>query len=222
MDEADLDALAEMRAQSFVTRTRPAPFLAISNFLPTDVHQRVLNDLIASEKDFWSNHAEGRDSLVVVNPRASQPVMNELQHRFDELVMKLAALGAPVDDITRCHLEPPSATAAGHANFHAPHIDNDPLSGVDIVLPRRISFVWHAFRQPQRFTGGELRLWNYSEVASDRGPWTPAATWTDHPCMDNSLIAFSSSSLHEVLPVQLFDGEFADRRFAIVTAAHAS
>jgi len=222
MDDADRDALAELRVQALVLRTRPAPFFAIENFLPDDVHDLVLEGLIGLESEFWSNRTAGRDALALVNPQLVGPVIAEMERRFDEILTVLSAQGAPINDVHGCHMEPPAVSASGHASFHAPHIDNDPLSGVDAVFTRRISLVWHAFRQPQSFTGGGLRLWDYSEVASEDGPWTPASTWTDHPCNDNTLVAFSSYSLHEVLPVQMFNGEFADRRFAVVTSVHAS
>jgi hypothetical protein len=222
MEDADIDALASLRAQSFAARTRPAPFLAIDNFLPREVHDRVLADLIACQSDFQSNRMTGRDSLVLINPQSVQPVLDEIERRFDELITKLAALGAPVEDVTHCRLEVPSATATGHANFHAPHIDNDPLSGIEFVLARRVSFAWYAFQEPKAFEGGDLRLWDFAEIPSERGPWTPAATWADHACTNNSLLVFSSSSRHEVLPVRMFQGEFADRRFAVITAAIAS
>lgn len=222
MDDADRDALARLRVQALITRTQPAPFFVVENFLPNDVHDLVLEGLIGLESEFWSNRTVGRDALALVNPKPVGPVIAEMERRFDEILAALSAQGAPVNDVHGCHMESPAVSAAGHANFHAPHIDNDPLSGVDAVFTRRISLVWHAFRQPQAFAGGGLRLWDYSKVASEHGPWTPASTWTDHPCNDNTLVAFSSYSLHEVLPVQMFEGLFADRRFAVVTAAHAS
>ena len=222
MEDADRDALAQLRVQALISRTQPAPFLVIENFLPNDVHDLVLDGLRGLESEFWSNRTAGRDALVLVNPQPVGPVIAEMERRFHEILAALSAQGAPVSDVHGCRLESPAVSATGHANFHAPHVDNDPMGGVEAVLTRRISLVWHAFRQPQSFTGGGLRLWDYSEVASEHGPWTPATTWIDHPCNDNTLVAFSSYSLHEVLPVQMFEGPFADRRFAVVTAAHAS
>lgn len=221
MDDADLDALAAMRAESIESRTRRAPILIVEDFLPRDLHDRVLDGLVAIEDAFWSNRTAGRDALVVVDPAPARAVVEEIERRFDEIVAVLADLGAPLDDVTDPRLEVASATATGHANFHSPHIDNDPLGGVDRVVSRRISFVWHAFREPRVFEGGGLRMWDHREIPSERGPWTPATTWVDLPCIDNSLVAFSSYSLHEVETVRMETGGFVDRRFAVVTAAHA-
>lgn len=222
MDEADLDALARLRASAIVSRTRPAPVLVIDELLPAAVHDEVLRSLIALESEFWSNRADGRDALVIADPPCVAPVVDEIERRLEEIVAALGALGAPVDGLDACRLEPPAVSASGSRSFHAPHIDNDPASGVAAVMTRCISLVWHAFRTPSRFEGGELRIWDHAEVASPRGPWTPATTWTDHPCRDNTLIAFSSSSMHEVLPIRMPDGPFADRRFAVITAAHTA
>lgn len=221
MDDADLDALAKLRAETFVSRTHPAPIHIIEDFLPPEMRDLVLEGLVRDEGAFFSNRTDGRDALVAIDPEPVRSVIAEFEHRFDDVVATLTRLGAPTEDIDGCHFETPSVTAAGHASFHSPHIDNDPLSGVSAVVTRRISFVWHAFREPRSFEGGELRLWDYADIPSDRGPWTPASTWTDHPCRDNTLIAFSSYSLHEVLPVRAPNGPFSGRRFAVVTAAHA-
>lgn len=222
MDDADLEALARMRASTIAARTRPAPVLIVDDLLSVDLHDEVLTSLIALESEFWSNRTAGRDALVIVDPPCVAPVVDAIRRRFDEFVDALGTLGAPLDGLDACRLEAPAVSASGSRSFHAPHIDNDPASGVEMVVTRRVSFVWHAFRSPNAFEGGELRIWDHAEVASPRGPWTPGATWTDHPCRDNQLLVFSSSSLHEVLPVRMSDGPFADRRFAVITAAHAA
>lgn len=222
MDDADLDALAELRAQSILSRTKPAPIHIIENFLSHETYDSVLKALIENESEFRSNKTGGRDGLAAINPAAIQPVIAEIERQYDEIFAELTRLGAPTADLSGRHFETPAVSASGHANFHAPHIDNDPLSGVEAVITRRISFVWHAFQEPRSFEGGELRLWDYSDIPSNRGPWTPATSWTDHPCRANALITFSSYSLHEVLPVRAPHGSFSERRFAVVTAALAS
>ena len=64
-----------------------------------------------------------------------------------------------------------------------------------------------------------MRVWDHVEIPSDLGRWTPAETWTDHACRDDCLLVFPSTSLHESPPTSMPEGEFADRRFSIVTAA---
>lgn len=221
MDDADLAALSAMRDSEFAARSRSAPVLVIERFLADEIHDEVLESLIAAEPRFRSNLAPGRESLALFDAPEARPVLDAIERRFDEVVAAMADAGAIVDGVDLRGIEPPAVSASGHGSFHAPHTDNDPTAGFEPSITRRLSFVWHAFRTPQAFTGGELRVWDHADVPSERGPWTPVSTWTDHACGDNQLIVFSSYSRHEVVPVHMPDGTFADRRFAVVTAAHA-
>lgn len=221
MEESDLVALARLRAETVANSARSGPVLVVRDFLPSDARDTVFEALIRREHEFAPNTTAGRDGLVLRSFEESAIVTDAIRARFDEFVAAFAELGAPVDDVTLCELEDATATASGHGSFHAAHIDNDPFGGVPAGVSRRISFTWHAFREPKRFEGGDLRIWDHAEIPSSRGPWTPAATSRIHACVDNTLVVFSSYSLHEVVTVRAHGGEFADRRFAVVTAAHA-
>ena len=221
MEESDLVALARLRAETIARSTRSGPLLVVDDFLPATERDAVFEALVRREREFAPNTTDGRDGMVLRSFAESAFVTDAIRARFDEFVAALAALGAPVDDVTRCELEDATATASGHGSFHAAHIDNDPFGGVPAGVSRRISFAWHAFREPKRFEGGDLRVWDHAEIPSPRGPWTPGASSRIHTCADNALIVFSSYSLHEVVTVRAHGGAFADRRFAVVTAAHA-
>ena len=93
--------------------------------------------------------------------------------------------------------------AYGDGAFYDTHIDTfTGRSGA--APPRQITFVGYFFREPQRFTGGALRLFDL-----------PQAQWVDIEPRNGLLVAFPSWTPHEVLPVSCPDGQFADGRFAV-------
>jgi len=96
-----------------------------------------------------------------------------------------------------------SIVAYGDGDRYVRHIDTytgPAASGP----PREITFVGYFFREPRRFTGGALRLFDV------RG--------REHVDIDPAcglVTAFPSWLPHEVLPVACPNGDFADSRFAV-------
>lgn len=97
-------------------------------------------------------------------------------------------------------------TASGDGDYFRLHSDSDSKS------TREISFVYYFYREPRRFSGGELRLYQSKLVD---GKLIPA----DHPQTlsprQDMLVLFPSANDHEVLPVRVPTGAFADSRFTI-------
>lgn len=94
--------------------------------------------------------------------------------------------------------------AHGHGAFYGPHTDT--YTG-DEYTPggrRRMTMVYYLHRQPQRFTGGRLRLFDLGGEQSIE----------IEPTHD-SLLVFPSSARHEVESISCPDGAFGDGRFAV-------
>jgi SM-20-related protein len=98
--------------------------------------------------------------------------------------------------------------AHGSGGFFAPHVD----TGHPKVANRRISCVYYFHRNPQRFTGGELKL--YDTWVTPYGT-TGAGTYTTLGPLDNSMVFFPSDAFHEVCPVQVETDTFGDSRFTL-------
>ena len=97
-----------------------------------------------------------------------------------------------------------------HQNGHYYRLHND--NGGDSLAHRGVSFVYYFHSQPKAFSGGELRL--HDRQVQD-GRLQSAGSHKDIQPLDNSLVFFNASELHEVLPVLSDSTAFADSRFTL-------
>ncbi|MDF7777929.1 2OG-Fe(II) oxygenase [Sphingomonas sp. AOB5] len=74
---------------------------------------------------------------------------------------------------------------------------------------RVVTIVYYFHREPKGYSGGELRL--SPRLAPPEGE----PQHVDLAPGQNMLIAFPSWALHEVLPIRIPSGDYADSRFAI-------
>ena len=77
--------------------------------------------------------------------------------------------------------------------------------------PRRLSFVYFFHREPRRFRGGDLLLYDTND---DTGDFTGAAFSRIVP-LRNGIIFFPSRAWHQVTPVQCETNDFGDGRWAV-------
>jgi Rps23 Pro-64 3,4-dihydroxylase Tpa1-like proline 4-hydroxylase len=83
--------------------------------------------------------------------------------------------------------------ASNDGDYFRAHIDGGPDD------TREITFVYFLHSEPRRFSGGELTI-RSSTVVQPQG---------------DSLVLFPSCSVHEVLPIRVPSGAFADSRFTV-------
>ncbi len=134
---------------------------------------------------------------------------------------------APYDDLIGSrvrHLLPKVAAALGlphptgridvqltaHQNGQYYKLHND--NGGEALSGRAMSFVYYFNRAPKAFSGGQLRLHD-RQVQNAR--LQCAGTFKDIEPLDNTLVFFNASDLHEVLPVVSESTAFADSRFTL-------
>ncbi len=78
--------------------------------------------------------------------------------------------------------------------------------------PRIVSCIYYFFREPARFTGGELRLYGWPNLDATGAQ---ERSWIDVPPIGDSLVIFPSALRHEVRPVTCASGDWAYNRFTI-------
>jgi hypothetical protein len=99
-------------------------------------------------------------------------------------------------------------TATNHAEFFRAHTD----SGDADLEARQLTFVYFFHREPRRFGGGELRIFDTTEKD---GVATTAGYYRLVYPLQNQIVFFPSSYLHEILPVSCPSRQFADSRFTV-------
>ena len=99
-------------------------------------------------------------------------------------------------------------TGTNNGEYFRMHTDND----AGEVAGRALTFVYFFHREPRAFAGGELRVY---DSGSDNGhSKTPGPHRVIYP-LQNQMVFFDSSRLHEILPVGCPSGDFADSRFTV-------
>jgi SM-20-related protein len=99
--------------------------------------------------------------------------------------------------------------AYGDGGHFGAHVDTNELT--DRV--RVMSCVYYFAASPQRFSGGELRLYGFPVRPAEGATVAPA--FVDIAPQTDNLVVFPSWMRHEVLPVRVPSGAWADRRFSI-------
>ena len=226
---ADLSRVAEMRFLSRDGRPAPTPrrlqatrYVRVMDFLAPAEHRRLLDHVLAHQDEFHESGIVGPDGELGVldyGVRKSRTFSNgrleEMWEMFDRRLAgilpavrrELAMSWFSVDHVER------QLTVHGIGGFFAPHVD----TGSAIVASRRISCVYYFHETPQRFTGGELKL--YDTWVTPYGT-TGAPTHTTLAPVDNSIVFFPSDAFHEVCPVHPDTGAFGDSRFTITIWFH--
>ncbi len=99
-------------------------------------------------------------------------------------------------------------TASNHGDFFRWHSDN----AQEEIASREITFVYFFHREPKRFHGGELRIYD-----SERreGVYVPSGDYRAVVPRQNQIVFFRSSLAHEITPVECLSEEFGDSRFTV-------
>jgi Rps23 Pro-64 3,4-dihydroxylase Tpa1-like proline 4-hydroxylase len=193
------------------------PHLIFRHVLGTDYVQALLKYVFDRQADFQIGDMHNR----LTGERFVDPKMRIASYLHD-----LGAFGDPiralVDAVTvpalkALNLIEPAVepkefliTAYPDGGYIGEHIDTQ-------TGPRRVrilSCVYYFAATPHRFSGGELRLYGFPQRSApgtepSRPPFVELAPETD------SLIFFPSWLRHEVLPVRVPSGAWADSRFTI-------
>jgi hypothetical protein len=174
---------------------------------------KLLDRVIASEKKFTAativGDARGKPAINEKLRRArTLDDLGEFERLFTEGIKQslepaLKRLGIEPFPIARIEMQ---VTASGDGDYFRMHRDG---GGDD---SRVLSFVYFFFREPRRFSGGELRLFDAERVKDKLISTDRSLTLSPRQDM---ILFFSSSSEHEVLPVRVPSRVFADSRFTV-------
>ena len=189
----------------------PAPFVRMTNFLASGECDRLLALGIAGQERFApakvgsegrvrpkvriTLEADGR-TMAEVTPRIAPKILSLVP----EILVRLRMDGIGRYDVKlrmRVYID---------GGFYVEHSDNNRSH-----LRRKISFVYFLHREPHRFSGGDLLLYDTSAntgAGSSKG-------FSRFVPLRNSIVFFPSGCWHQVTPVQCGTDDFGDGRWVV-------
>ena len=137
-----------------------------------------------------------------------------LRQRFAHVFPEISkSVGLKEDTIDRIELE---VVAHNHGDRFGRHLDTLYYGkGGPEKTTRFLSGVYYFFREPRRFTGGELRLYPF-------GSSPPPDQFAEVIPENKMAVFFPAFAAHEVLRVTCSSRLFADSRFAVNCWFHRS
>ena len=186
-----------------------ARYVQFRDVLGASAKSRLLDEAIARAPELVPSRVIGdtpdyRRSRLINDPRdLAAGLVARVRELLPELCERLDVAPFPVDLIEA------QLTVHNDGDYYRVHNDN----GSDDTRTREISYVYYFHREPKRFTGGELVLFD-SRPGNDGGPVPIGPPVVVEPS-DDSLVIFPSSCLHEVRPVHLLSHAMEDGRFTI-------
>ena len=184
------------------------PVAILDDLLPEPEWRQLLKRVLEDEHAFHSSQTHDRRSdyrqSLVMNPPADlvRPVVERVRESMPEA---LSILRQPpiVVGVVEAQI-----TASVDGSFFGVHTDAD----YEKVPKRLLTYVYYFNRPPKGFTGGELRI--YDDLLRNDKLARADSFHLVEP-LHNRLVLFWARVMHEVMPVRVPSGEFADARFTV-------
>jgi Rps23 Pro-64 3,4-dihydroxylase Tpa1-like proline 4-hydroxylase len=189
----------------------PMQFVSIPDFLPPELHAMAADTALEMREKFTASTittdaADFRQSHVLYDD--SFPALRDAMVREITAVMPSVFAGLARPAFEPAHLEL-QMSAHGDGDYFRPHSD----AASPQIARREITFVYYFLaRQPCGFSGGSLRLYQTWDTLPQRHD--PAQFHEVAP-QDNMILFFDSHLMHEVTPLSVPSGDFADGRFTL-------
>jgi Rps23 Pro-64 3,4-dihydroxylase Tpa1-like proline 4-hydroxylase len=194
----------------WVERESDWVFATLENFLG-DTRGRLLDFALSQEAQFRpATIMERTDPAVNERLRRAKTLdalgpferlfADKLSEVLSPVVARLKRSAFPVGRIEM------QVTASGDGDFFRMHRDG----GDDST--REISFVYFFHREPRRFSGGELRIFEAERIEGRYVPTDRSQTLSPR---QDVIVFFDSRNEHEILPVRVPSRAFGDSRFTL-------
>ena len=195
-------------------RIWPVPFVWMRNFLAPMQCERL--SILATERSArFAPARTGKKGATNVDPEAR--ITLESDHRTLQafrpwFILKIRGVVPEVlarlrmEDIGRYGIRMDMRVYLT-GGFYRAHTDG----WYDPDHPRKLSFVYFFHREPRRFSGGDLLLYDTDADTADRS----FAAFSRIVPLRNSIVFFPSVSWHQVTHVQCETNDFQDGRWAV-------
>ena len=189
----------------------PVPFVRMTDFLPRERCDDLLARVVAEQERFVpARVGDGKVDpdqrhALVADPGTRREVRAWFVPRLRG-VMEAVLARLPVHDLGAYRVEL-DVTAHPNGHFYKAHRDREK----ERTPHRRISYAWYFYREPRRFSGGDLLLHDTDREAGcyNAGAFTRIAP------LHNSIVFFPSDCYHQITPVRGVGDDFGDGRFTV-------
>ncbi|BAY38769.1 prolyl 4-hydroxylase alpha subunit [Nostoc sp. NIES-2111] len=193
-----------------VTNVLNSHYIQIDNFLSAEEHERLIKYVLANKSAFAPTSTSStstdnnyrRSMVLYFFPEFAELIVNKIQKIVPDIISKL---DIPLFNISQIESQ---LTAHNDGNFYKIHNDN----GSPETATRELTYVYYFYREPKKFSGGELVIYD-SKVENNF--YVNAESFKTVEPRNNSIVFFLSRYIHEVLPVKCPSQSFADSRFTI-------
>lgn len=183
-------------------------YVQIDNFFSAPEYEQLIKYVLAKESNFVStststNDVNYRHSMVLYSfSEFAELIVHKIHKIMPDVMSKLGMSSFPISQIES------QLTSHNDGNYYKIHNDN----GSPDTATRELTYVYYFNREPKRFSGGELLIYD-SKIENNF--YVQAESFKTIEPRNNSIVFFFSRYMHEVLPVQCPSKAFADSRFTI-------
>jgi Rps23 Pro-64 3,4-dihydroxylase Tpa1-like proline 4-hydroxylase len=193
----------------------PARMLVLDEFLAPEELQDLLRYTLAHEAEFRVSEIispgvnvatadfESRRSHVLMElDKHHAVIVNRIQSCLPRIFEKLEHEPFPLSRVEA------QITASNDGDFFRQHSDN----AHEQTASRELTFVYFFHREPKKFRGGELRIY---DSCRENGGYSATANYRAIVPQQNQTVFFPSSLVHEITPVECAAASFPDSRFTV-------
>ena len=181
----------------------PAEFAALLQYtLEQESAFRISEVIQPGTSDGMIDYEQRRSRVLMELGEFRNLVVERIQACLPGALIKLECETFPVTNIEA------QITASNDGDYFRCHSDNSQEESCE----REITFVYFFHREPKKFRGGELRI--YDSCRKD-GVFIAMENYRSIAPRQNQIVFFTSSLMHEITPVQCGSRAFADSRFTV-------
>ncbi|HET7033160.1 MAG TPA: 2OG-Fe(II) oxygenase [Casimicrobiaceae bacterium] len=186
------------------------PFVQLDGFLSASELEWLRDTVLGAQSRFvssWTSDDSVKDyrqSLVLQAPaEVERLIVGKIRAVMPEVIPNLRM---PLFTVGRVECQ---VTASTDGSYFRPHTDQG-KSAIDTT--RKLTYVYYFNREPKRFNGGELRVY---DDEFQNGKYSSTDTFQVVEPRNNSIVFFNAAIMHEVAQVQIPSKDFGDSRFTV-------
>ncbi len=198
----------------------PILYLKLTDVFGKDINKNIYDEAVKCKDSFSEGTTLGqlgkkyRDNLVLyydthyLNNRNKSPLLNNINKLFSDAELKsyTSSAGYPLSTFGTSNKHETQVSRYGNDNFYTWHVD-----GGATPFARTVSFVYHFFKEPKKWTGGELQF--TKSIIHDGKMVEDMPIATIIPENDTGYI-FPAGTAHRVQPTDAPE-KFEDGRFSV-------